>query len=39
MSSSYNIYIKYDNPENFSLIACTDQEKLFFKVNEVRLKA
>ena len=35
--SFYNI--KYDNPENLSLISCTDSEKLLFKVSKVRLKA
>ena len=31
-------YIRYDNPENFSLISCTDQQKLLFKVSHDRLK-
>ena len=28
-----------DNPENFSLISCMDQEKSLFKVSKVRMKA
>ena len=35
-------YMEYDNPENFSLISCTDctdYEKSLFKVSKVRLKA
>ena len=31
-------YIRYDNPENFTLISCMDWEKMLFKVGKVRLK-
>ena len=31
-------YIRYDNPENISLISCTDEEKLLLEVSSVRLK-
>ena len=32
-------YIRFNNPNNFSLIPCTNYQKLLFKVNKVRLIA
>ena len=29
-------YIRYDNPENFSLISCMDEEKLLLEVSNVQ---
>ena len=31
-------YLRYDNPENISVVSYMDREKLLFKVGKVRLE-
>ena len=31
-------YVRYDNPENISVVSYMDREKLLFKVGKVRLE-